>query len=66
MQDCRDMDALSLSEIKGEHMLNKEGFERDLAILKEWKDSMTSEEYQNSLEDLYFDYGLKENNDARL
>lgn len=39
-------------------MLNKEGFERDLAILNEWKDSMTSVEYDSLLQELYSDYGL--------
>lgn len=39
-------------------MLNKEGFERDLAILKEWKDHLTSEYYLKCLKELYSDYGL--------
>ena len=39
-------------------MLNKDGFERDLAILNDWKDTMTSEEYNDKLQEVYSDYGL--------
>ena len=39
-------------------MLNKEGFERDLAILKDWENDMTLVEYYEKLQELYSDYGL--------
>jgi len=40
-------------------MKNKEGFDRDLAILEEWKDTMTQAEYDEKLKELYSDYGIK-------
>lgn len=49
---------IKLSLSKGAIMLNKDGFERDLAILKEWEDSMTPEEYQEKLQEIFSDYGI--------
>lgn len=42
-------------------MKNEDGFKRDLAILNDWKDKLTTEEYNEYLKELYSDYGIKEN-----
>lgn len=39
-------------------MLNKEGYERDIAILNNWKETLSESEYFERLQEIYSDYGL--------